>query len=243
MRRDSRQQLEAALAKSQAEQQRLRDFLVLICHEMKHPLSTIQVHVELLQRYEEVVDKAAAEVILGKVGQLERLINDLLFVTRLETGQLRLHAEPMDLADLVRAAARQAQVLAPDHQLQVEAPDHPLEGTWDPDRLNQVLHNLLSNAIKYSPSGGTIRVRAQRVRREFQVSVSDQGVGIDSATLPQLFDRFYRADEATVSARGLGLGLYVSRLLVEAHGGRLWAESAGTGQGSTFVLTLPANSP
>jgi signal transduction histidine kinase len=231
--------LQAAVAKLEVEQRQLRDFLILVCHELKHPLSTIQAHADLLQRYEDYKDKAA-EGILGKVSEMERLIGDLLFVTRLENAQLRLHTVRANLVDLVTAAAYQAQALAPDHRLGVEAPKAVLEGWLDADRLNQVLQNLLSNAVKYSPAGGQILLRVDQVADEFRVSVSDQGIGIDGATLPHLFERFFRTEAAQVSMRGLGMGLYVSRLLVQAHGGRIWAESAGSGKGSTFVFTLPS---
>jgi signal transduction histidine kinase len=121
----------------------------------------------------------------------------------------------------------------------VDAPEAPLEGNWDHDRLMQVLDNLLSNAVKYSPAGGEIVVRLDDRGDAAQVSVHDQGNGIAAETLPRLFDRFYRTDNADTTARGLGLGLHISKLLVEAHGGRIWAESPGPGQGSTFTLVLP----
>ena len=116
-------------------------------------------------------------------------------------------------------------------------------GTWDRDRLDQVLSNLLSNAIKYSPSGGEILLRVEVLGAIVQVSVRDQGAGIAADQLPRLFDRFYRGPQAQATAPGLGLGLSITKALVAAHGGRIWTESPGPGQGATFRFTLPYQPP
>ena len=128
----------------------------------------------------------------------------------------------------------------PERAFRVEAPALPLEGQWDHDRLMQVLENLLSNAVKYSSAGDEIVVRVADQGESALVAVADRGSGIAPETLPRVFDRFYRTDSATASnARGLGLGLHTAKALVEAHGGRIWAESAGPGRGSTFSFVLP----
>jgi signal transduction histidine kinase len=119
-------------------------------------------------------------------------------------------------------------------------PETPVVGTWDRDRLGQVLDNLLGNAVKYSPQGKEIVVRVAIVDGEARLCVRDQGDGIPAATLPSLFERFFRADNAG-SASGLGLGLYIARMLVEAHGGRIWATSE-PGEGSVFTIALPLES-
>ena len=116
-------------------------------------------------------------------------------------------------------------------------PQHPVVGQWDRDRLGQVLDNLLGNAVKYTPAGSEIRVRIEAGRHEARLRVADQGPGIPAAVLPQLFERFYRGEHADETG-GLGLGLYISRMLVDAHGGRIWAASA-PGAGSTFTVSLP----
>ena len=133
-----------------------------------------------------------------------------------------------------------ARSLAARHTVVVDVPEGSLEGWWDPDRLGQVLHNLLANAIKYSPGGGEIRVRVEDLGRQVRVSVADQGIGIAPDALPRLFGRFYRTETAAASgATGLGVGLYIAKSLVEAHGGQIWAESRGEGCGATFGFTVP----
>ena len=121
--------------------------------------------------------------------------------------------------------------------MRVETPETPICGEWDRDRLGQVLDNLLSNAVKYSRPGGEIVVRVEPNGSEAWVRVVDEGEGIPPETLPRLFERYYRADRSDPKV-GLGLGLYIARMLVEAHGGRIWAEST-PGQGSTFTIALP----
>src|SRR5215204_4480066 len=123
----------------------------------------------------------------------------------------------------------------------MEASSHPIIGNWDRDRLGQILDNLLGNAVNYSSKGGEIVVRVKAINDEAQVQVEDQGIGIAADVLPRLFDRFYQGQDPGVNA-GLGLGLYIARMLVEAHGGRIWAESE-TGKGSTFVISLPRGLP
>jgi signal transduction histidine kinase len=121
--------------------------------------------------------------------------------------------------------------------MRIEAPAVPIIGQWDPDRLGQVLDNLLGNAVKYSPQGGEILVRITSAKGEARLSVADQGPGIPTAVVPHLFERFYRGEHRAGDA-GLGLGLYISRMLVNAHGGRIWVASA-LGSGSTFTVALP----
>jgi CheY-like chemotaxis protein len=123
--------------------------------------------------------------------------------------------------------------------VRLEPGDRPLVGRWDAGRLDQVVANLLSNAIKYSPDGGEITIRAEQRGSQVEVSVQDQGLGIEPGYLPKMFDRFYRANTTASGVKGLGVGLYIARELIEAHGGRIWAESAGPGRGSTFWFTLP----
>ena len=138
-----------------------------------------------------------------------------------------------------QACAEEAQATSGEHTIRVEAPDGPLEGIWDRDRLAQIFRNLLGNAIKYSPDGGEIVLRIEDRGDRAELSIRDHGLGIEAAALPKLFDRLYRAESSTGGVKGIGLGLYITRELVEAHGGRIWAESEGPGHGSTFRFTLP----
>jgi two-component system sensor histidine kinase VicK len=139
----------------------------------------------------------------------------------------------------VRAVTIQAEALSRQHMLRLEVPETALVGRFDRDRLSQVLQNLLVNAIKYSPAGGTVTVRVEAHGPEAWVTVSDEGMGIPAEELGQLFERFYRTKAAVAGQiKGLGLGLYICRRLVEAHDGRIWVESM-VGHGTTVVVSLP----
>jgi signal transduction histidine kinase len=150
---------------------------------------------------------------------------------------LRLRRGPVDLVEIVHEALTRARTQGTEHTLHLEAPRVPIVGSWDRDRLGQVLDNLIGNAIKYSPAGGEIAIRVQAANADGLVRIEDHGIGIAADVLPRLFERFYQGQDPGVST-GLGLGLYIARMLVEAHGGRIWAESE-PGRGSTFVISLP----
>jgi PAS domain S-box-containing protein len=215
-----------------------RDFLSMVTHELRNPLASIRGYAQIMQRRGEYLERGI-EVILTQSRRLERLIGDLLDVSRVEAGQLHLRREETDLVALALSAADQARALTRAHAVRFEGPGGPLLGRWDRDRLEQVFQNLLANAMKYSPDGGAIVVRVENQGCEARVSVTDQGPGIPPEALPALFGRFFRTAEARASgAEGLGLGLYISRSLIEAHGGRIWADST-LGQGSTFTFALP----
>jgi signal transduction histidine kinase len=187
----------------------------------------------------EAYSERAVKAIVDQTEQLDRLIGDLLLASSLEAGALTLRPERLDLVEKAKACVEEARAASGRHAVRVEAPDGPVVGTWDPDRLSQVLRNLLGNALKYSPDGGEIVVRVEDRGTEAEVAVRDQGLGIESEALSKLFGRFYRAESVAQAIHGIGLGLYVTKELVEAHGGRIWAESGGAGQGSTFRFTLP----
>jgi PAS domain S-box-containing protein len=215
-----------------------REFLSMVTHELRNPLASIRGYAQIMRRRGEYMERGL-DVILTQARRLERLIGDLLDVSRVEAGQLALRRAETDLVALATIAVEQAQALTRAHEVRFEGPEHPLTGNWDRDRLEQVLQNLLANAMKYAPDGGTIVVQVEDRGCEARVSVSDQGPGIAPDALPNLFGRFFRTAEARASgAEGLGLGLYISRNLVEAHSGRIWAEST-PGQGSTFTFALP----
>jgi two-component system, OmpR family, sensor kinase len=170
-------------------------------------------------------------------------VNDLVDTAQADAGRLALRPGPTDLSAVVAAAVADAQAMTARHTVRADLPGDPVLGSWDAERLGQVLQNLLGNAVKYAPDHTEIVARLERWHDgTVCVSVVDQGPGVPPDMLPRLFDRFYRAPTAaTIEAPGLGLGLYVSRMLVEAHGGNIWAEPAGCG--TCFRFTLPRRPP
>jgi len=228
----------ATIAQDISERKRMeatqRDFLAMVSHDLRSSLTVIRGSAQLLQRRGEYRE-ATVETILAYADRMARLIDDLADVVRLEEGHLPLQRESVDLVALARDAAAAAAEQSARHAVRVEAPDAPVCGAWDRVRLGQVVENLLGNALKHGAEEGEVVVRVEEREGEALTSVHDFGPGIDPGHLPHLFDRFYRAN---TRSSGLGLGLYISRILVEAHGGRIWAESQ-PGQGSTFTVALP----
>ena len=218
-----------------------REFLAFVSHELKNRLATITGYAQLMRR-RGAYDEAAVDAILGQTRRVERLLNDLVDTAQADAGRLALRPGPTDLSAVVAAAVADAQAMTARHTVRDDLPADPVLGSWDADRLGQVLQNLLGNAVKYAPDDTEIVARLERCHDgNVCVSVVDQGPGVPPDMLPRLFDRFYRAPTAATEAPGLGLGLYVSRMLVEAHGGDIWAEPAGCG--TCFRFTLPRRPP
>jgi signal transduction histidine kinase len=198
---------------------------------MRGPLTSIHGFTQMMARNLSTVQQQAA--------QLDRLISDLMSKPTLEHGQLGLDFQKVDLGRLVRAAAERFGVAEPERRLELRMQPVP-QILADPTRLNQVLDNLLTNAAKYSPPEAPIELGLEERDEAAILWVADRGVGIAPEHLERLFDRFYRVPEAErQQAQGLGLGLAIVHDLVTAHGGRVWAESRGPGQGSTFYVRLP----
>jgi PAS domain S-box-containing protein len=218
-----------------------QDFIAMVSHELQTPLTSLKGWAQILQRKREY-QAHAIDTIVNQANRLERLIGDLLAVARLEGGQLDLQRSEVDLTAVTRASAEQAAALTDKHAIRLDVPEEPVTGWWDRDRLAQILANLLSNAVKYSPEGGAVDVQIRRLDEEVVVAVQDHGVGIPAHALPHLFDRFYRVKSTARSTEGLGLGLYITSLLVGAHGGRIWVESA-PGEGTTIKFSLPYGQP
>jgi signal transduction histidine kinase len=218
-------------------------FVSIVSHELKTPVALIKGYASTLRRQDAQWDQATVreslQVIEEESDRLARLIDDLLDATRVQTGNFRLTPVEMDLDDLVRNVARKFQSQTKHHTLIVDIPaDLPIVHA-DEARITQVLSNLLSNAIKYSPEGGEIRVSSAVTPKEVIISVSDQGGGISAEDQKQLFTRFYRANNAlTRKTQGAGLGLYLSKAIIDAHGGRIWVESDGQ-HGARFSFSLP----
>jgi PAS domain S-box-containing protein len=214
-----------------------RQFIAIAAHELRTPVTSILAFAQLLQRHDPL--NKPLGTIIRQAMSLTRLIGDLADVSRLDTGQVVLRRESLDLVALARDVAEQFQPLSEVHPIRVDASTQPLIGTWDRERLEQIIQNLLTNAVKYSPNGGEIHIVIDDLGADARLAVQDEGIGIPPNVLTRLFEPFYRVEQVTQAIRGLGLGLHISKALVEAHGGRIQAESAGDGQGSTFTITLP----
>jgi two-component system CheB/CheR fusion protein len=221
------------------------DFLAMLAHELRNPLAPITLSVELLRRNgvaEPGVHRATA-VIDRQVQQLTRLVDDLLEVSRIKSGKIRMSKETTDGAAIVRRAVETSApaIEARKHRLSVVLPEEPVELEADPVRMAQAMSNLLSNAAKYTDPGGRISVSVKREGSEAVFRVQDDGVGIPCDMLERIFDLFTQVDRSLDRSQGgLGIGLTFVRAIVEHHGGTVRAFSAGPGQGSELMIRVPA---
>jgi PAS domain S-box-containing protein len=254
------------------EEERLKDEMTTVAsHELRQPITVIQGHAQRLKRQlrqlteqEHVLINPAslrklADGMESQTTRLNRLVSDLLDMSRIQSGHLRLNPESMSLSRLLDRLVDAQREVSGDHQFVTEdkVPNEytGLIGAWDDSRIEQILTNLLHNAVKYSPAGGEIRVtldvlpggtrvgsRARGRKRlgsdSAHVAITDEGIGIPPGGMVHLFERFYRAPNSS-NIQGTGLGLYICQQLTAAHRGYLWAESRGLGHGSTFHLALP----
>jgi len=223
------------------ESERMKTELVsIVSHELRTPLASVLGFTALLLKRE--FDPATRRHYLGIVDaqarRLAALLEDFLDVQRIEHEGVDLATEKVDLADLLHEQAQLYAAQSPKHQLEVELAERPLTVRGDPGRLAQVVGNLLSNAIKYSPEGGTVELVAARSAEGVRIAVRDKGLGIPEDQQDRIFTKFFRGDAGATGITGTGLGLAVSREIVEAHGGRIGFDS-DPGQGSTFWLELP----
>jgi two-component system sensor histidine kinase BaeS len=216
-----------------------------VSHELRTPLTAIKGSMEglidgILPANEETFQQIHAEA-----DRLNRLVDDLQELSRVEARAYQLDIRPLDVASLMKTVTKRLapQVDSKRIALDLElTPDLP-RILADEDRTIQILTNLTGNALQYTPEGGRIAISAKRMNAEVQISVRDTGIGISSEHLSHIFDRFYRVDASRSRSRqaggGSGIGLTIARALVEAHGGRIWAESDGEGKGSVLSFTLP----
>ena len=227
--------------------EQLEDVLRAVSHDLRNPLAVVQGQAQLLLR---AFDKAgitgperkSAEAILSSAQRMNRMIQDLVDAARQEAGLLKLEREPVDLPAAVRGVLERLAPGLDSARIRVVAPAG-LPPVWaDPNRLERILTNLLSNALKYSAPASEVTVTLSQRNGEVITSITDRGPGIPPEELPHLFERYYRGPAARAEPEGLGLGLYITRQLVEAHGGRIWAESQ-VGVGSTFSFSLPIARP
>jgi signal transduction histidine kinase len=213
-----------------------------VTHELRTPLTTIKGSMEgLIDGVLPANDETYTQI-YHEADRLQRLVNDLQELSRVEARAYELHLSRTSLAEVVQATVarldRQFEEKGVAISTQVPADLPAIQ--MDSDRIGQVLLNLLGNALQYTPSGGRVRIQAVHIPGEVRVSVMDSGIGIPPEHLPHLFTRFYRVDKSRARSHGgSGIGLTIAKHLVEAHGGRIWAESQGAGKGSTFTFTLP----
>ncbi len=229
-------------AQHELEEQR-EDILRAISHDLRSPLSAILGHAELLARHLQKADlereRLSADAIAINARRMNAMIQDLVDAARLESGQLRLNRQLVDLRSFISDLLRRLGPAMETGRIRAEVPEGLPPVSADPDRLERILTNLLSNALKYSSPGSEVLVSAQRWDGDVVTSVSDRGPGIPPEDLPKLFQRYARTTVSQARREGLGLGLYITRQLVEAHGGHIWVESQ-VGVGSTFSFSLPA---
>lgn len=213
-----------------------------VAHELRTPLTTIKGSMEGLLDGVLTADAQTFQQIHRQADRLQRLIDDLQELSRVEAGAYEMNLLPREVQELVEITKttliRQFEEKGVSLKIELDA-ELPLV-TADEDRIGQVLLNLVGNALQYTPAEGVVTIRARREQDEVLISVSDTGVGIQPDHIGQIFTRFYRADSSrSRTAGGSGIGLTIAKHLTEAHGGRIWAESPGTDQGSTFTFTLP----
>jgi K+-sensing histidine kinase KdpD len=236
---------EARKVSALKEMDRLKtELLSTVSHELRTPLGSIKGYATTLLTHERRLRREERreflEIIDSEADRLRELIENLLDMSRLEAGVLRIDRQPVKLGRVAEEATRKVQLAATEHEIVLDWPADDQVVLADPRRLYQVLHNLLTNAVKYSPGGGRIELIGEFGPRELTVSVRDRGLGMPRAELDRIFERFHRiGGEVSQRIGGTGLGLAISKGLIEAHSGRIWAESEGEGRGSTFCFTLP----
>jgi signal transduction histidine kinase len=223
---------------------RKEEFLAVLGHELRSPLGSLQNAFRVLcsQTGESPGRRRTQALIERQIHRMTQLANDLLDVSRITRGELRINRQRIDLCGVVRDAIEtlESELRERNHLLTIRLPEEPVWLQGDADRLEQVFVNLLANAARYTDDGGELAMRASTQDSQVVVRVRDSGIGIKPEVLPHIFDLFKQADEAAPRSKpGLGIGLALVRSLVELHGGSISAASAGVGQGSEFTVCLP----
>jgi len=241
--------------------EKLKDeFVSVVSHELRTPLTAIKGYTQhLMRRIErrlrevrqvqkksgslaeppESYDLRSLHIVQSQTEHLERLVNDLLDLSRVQWGELHLQYSNFHLADLLSERVRQAQVSAEQHTIYLDIQVLDSKVVADQARISQVVGNILDNAVKFSPQGRQVTVKLEEQNNEYLISVIDEGIGVSPEYFDHIFERFYRVrNTASRQYSGIGLGLFVARAIVEAHGGRIWL-SSNQGAGSTFYFTLP----
>jgi signal transduction histidine kinase len=232
-------QTRSALAQAQGGRSRPGDVLAMVTHDLRSPLSIIAMSAQsMLEGAKDVAALELANDVIRAAARMERLLTDLLDVARIESGTLRIKKAPQEVGALLAEVYRSYRPLFETRglTLSVDGLSDALTVSFDHDRIVQVLSNLLGNAMKFTPPGAAISLRLARCDGEIEFALRDSGCGIHPDAMPHVFKRFWQIDSNT--RRGLGLGLHICQKIVEAHGGRIWAESEFS-KGATFRFTLP----
>jgi signal transduction histidine kinase len=219
----------------------LRDeFLALVSHDLRNPLSAIALNTQLLERLVSSGDPRLTRIsrsLASSIAQMQRIISDLLDLAAIQAGKLSVQLQPGDARRPIEEAVEASRSIAAEKSIALDAvigPD-PLSARFDPGRIEQVLENLIHNALKFTPTGGRISVEGQSAEDVVEIRVRDTGPGLQPEEIAVIFDRYQQVEKR--GRKALGLGLYISRSIVESHGGRIRAESV-PGEGSTFLFTL-----
>ena len=242
-------ELQHEIAERKRLEQQKDEFIAVASHELRTPLTTVKGYTNLAMRTANEVGNERLtrllNIVAEKTEQLNRLINEMLDVSRIENKMLSLHCEVFDLTELVKHAINGMELLAGDFTFRLDVPDEPIMVNADRQRIEQVVSNLLENGIKYtsktSPDGQKIEISIARNNGEVVTSVRDHGVGIPAEQQSQVFSRFFRASNVATSYYsypGMGLGLFIAHNIIERHGGRIWVDSVEK-DGSTFSFALP----
>ena len=236
----ARREAERLVDELRHREEETEDYVSTVTHDLRVPLAAILGRAQLIQvtlgQPESI--RESADAIVASARRMNAIIQDLADSARLQSGQLVLSPEPLDLSRFVLDVMERLSWAIGIDRVRVEAPDDLPPVYADPDRLERILTNLLTNALKYSTPGTEVTLSLTLGDGEVVASISDSGPGIPPEDLPHLFRRFYRANGSRQDHEGLGLGLYITKRLIEAHGGRIWVESR-VGRGSTFSFTLP----
>ena len=238
------ERLEESIDLIRRDRDRSRDFLADVSHELRTPLAALRMNTELLQGQAGSDPATRAEFLATSRGQLDRLdwlAHNLLELSKLESGLLRLDLRPDDLRSTVESAFEQAEPAGRRRRVAMELrlPSNPVRIRHDPQRIGQVAANLLGNAVKFTPPGGSVVLTLEAHRDGARLEVRDSGVGIDASEIPRIFERFYRGSRANEArGSGSGLGLAIVKSIVDMHGGRIGVESR-VGEGTTFTVILP----